>query len=66
MNFTKFRFNNYQDTVRKKKLTFDYIMVIHNKAIHNHVFKNCQVADQLLQENNQRYFYSLLSIMWCL
>ena len=35
MNLTKFRFNNYQETSRKKKFAFDYIMVIPNTAIHN-------------------------------
>jgi type IV secretory pathway VirD2 relaxase len=48
MNFTIFRFNNYQETLRKKKLAFDYIMFIHNMntAIHNHAFKNDKTVNK--------------------
>jgi len=43
MNFTKFRFNNYQEISRKKKIAFDY-----NIAIHNHLLANCKTQQNEL------------------
>jgi hypothetical protein len=54
LNFTNYRFDNCQETSReKKKHAFDYIMNMytywHNTAIHNHVFKNHETVNKMVE-----------------